>query len=172
METTQPELRTVRLQSWEWSTYYKDRHPQGVVFYTPGKPNSVQSYRSHRSVERAIQSAADLNRVVRPWISKQLRREVVFEAVYFKKPLLPPTKIICDITRYEKSKDYDRLADEMQHGSVICLVAGQHLAKTMLTHIGDRSVWSLFGNGNHLISADSRDEFIAKCNEYLVTAFY
>jgi len=80
METTQPELRTVRLQSWEWST--------------------------------------------------------------------------------------------LQHGSVICLVAGQHLAKTMLTHIGDRSVWSLFGNGNHLISADSRDEFIAKCNEYLVTAFY
>lgn len=84
--TIQPELRTVRLQAWEWSAYYKDRHPQGVVFFTPGSPAAFQVYRSHRSVERAIQSAADLNRVIRPWLSRQLKRDIVFEAVYFEKP--------------------------------------------------------------------------------------
>ena len=84
--TMNPELRTVRLQSWEWSAYYKDRHPQGVVSFTPGSPAACQVYRSHRSVERAIQSATDLNRVIGPWLSKQLGRDIVFEAVYFEKP--------------------------------------------------------------------------------------
>jgi hypothetical protein len=73
-------VRGVVLAGWQVGKRYKDRHQQGVIYYRHGRPDRFGIYKSHRTIEGAIQSASDLNR------ASYQRDELVFEAVHFISP--------------------------------------------------------------------------------------
>lgn len=75
---------------------------------------------------------------------------------------------IFTISGYKTSRDYERLADEMQRQSVICIVdCGKDcrdVAHTLWSPSKDgNGVWQLSARGVGYVHAFSRSDFIGQC---------
>lgn len=79
-------VRAVVLAQWQFGPRYRDRHPQGVIYYRPDSPGDFAIYKSHRSIEKATQAAADLNRDLSGMLDCCGWPKVAFEAVTFHRP--------------------------------------------------------------------------------------
>ncbi len=80
---------------------------------------------------------------------------------------------IYQISGYDVSADYDRLADEMQKRSLICIVDYEgdlrDVAHTIWSPSKDgNGTWQLSARGITYIYAFSREEFLLRCSQYHV----
>ena len=84
---------------------------------------------------------------------------------------------IHQISGYETSRDYERLADEMQRRSVICVVDCygdcRDIAQTLYSDSKDgEGTWQISSRGNGYVYADSRGQFIRQCGRLNVEAIF
>lgn len=82
---------------------------------------------------------------------------------------------IFEISGYQTSRDYERLADEMHRRSVICLVDYspdcRDVAHTIWSESKDgQGTWQIGARGIGYVHAFNRADFIAKCARYNVEA--
>jgi len=83
---------------------------------------------------------------------------------------------IHQISGYETSRDYERLADEMQRRSVICVVDCygdcRDIAKTGYSESNHGQTWKIGCRGIEYIWADDRGGFIRQCVRLNVDAIF
>lgn len=76
-------------------------------------------------------------------------------------------RIVHEVTGYETSRDYEKLADLMQSQSVICIVdydECRDVAKTMFEKLQTgRAVWQISTRGTCYIYVWSIDGFMKQC---------
>lgn len=86
-------------------------------------------------------------------------------------------RMIHRISGYETSRDYERLADEMQRRSVVCIVDSysdcRDIAKTIYSDSKDGDgTWQISSRGHGYVYADSRDQFVRQCIKLNVEALF
>ena len=74
---------------------------------------------------------------------------------------------IHQISGYETSRDYERLTDEMQRRSVVCIVDSyedcRDIAQTIYSESKHGPTWSISCRGTQYVWADTRERFVAQC---------
>lgn len=83
---------------------------------------------------------------------------------------------IHQISGYETSRDYERLADEMQRRSVVCIVDSygdcRDIAKTIYSESRRGPEWKISCRGTEYLWADTRQQFVRQCAALNVEAIF